>query len=164
MLSLLNGKPVEPYLLMRRIPLEQIPEDEKAAADWLQKLFVEKDRIIDSFHETGSFFEKSGIKEVPFKIYGARLSSLLNFIGWSTYSLSCIFYYLISSLLAANWVGLITALSVLGICKYTSFLYGSLLYIFVCFTVYWLMGLAINKTQISKGSSYGSNSTKPHTN
>lgn len=117
MLSLLNGKPVEPYLLMRRIPLEQIPEDEKAAADWLQKLFVEKDRIIDSFHETGSFFEKSGIKEVPFKIYGARLSSLFNFIGWSTYSLSCIFYYLISSLLAANWVGLITALSVLGICK-----------------------------------------------
>lgn len=117
MLSLLNGKPVEPYMLMRRIPLEQIPEDEKAAADWLQKLFVEKDRIIDSFHETGSFFEKSGIKEVPFKIYGARLSSLLNFIGWSTYSLSFIFYYLISSLLAANWVGLITALSVLGICK-----------------------------------------------
>ncbi|XP_034105540.1 1-acyl-sn-glycerol-3-phosphate acyltransferase gamma-like [Drosophila albomicans] len=145
MLSLLNGKPVDPYLLMRRIPLEQIPEDEKEAAAWLQKLFVEKDRIIDSFHETGSFFKTSGIKEVPFKIYDRRLSSLLNFVGWSTYSLSCIFYYLISSLLAANWIGLITALSVLG-------------------TFYWLMGLAINKTQISKGSSYGSNSKKVSTN
>ena len=118
MLSLLNGKAVEPYMLMRRIPLEQVPEGEKEAAAWLQKLYVEKDRIIDSFHETGSFFEKSGVKEVPFKIYGARLSSLLNFAGWATYSLSFIFYYLISCLLASNWVGLITALSVLGICKY----------------------------------------------
>lgn len=116
MLSLLNGETVQPYMLMRRIPLEQIPHDEKAAADWLQKLFVEKDRIVDSFHETGSFFEKSGVKEVSYVTTEPRLSSLLNFAGWSTYSLSCIFYYLISSLLAANWAGLITALSILGIC------------------------------------------------
>ncbi|TDG48066.1 hypothetical protein AWZ03_005483 [Drosophila navojoa] len=141
MLSLLNGKAVEPYMLMRRIPLEQVPEGEKEAADWLQKLYVEKDRIIDSFHETGSFFEKSGVKEVPYKIYKPRLSSLLNFTGWAIYSLSFIFYYLISSLLASNWTGLITALSVLGI-------------------FYWLMGVAINKTQISKASSYGAQSNK----
>ncbi|XP_017862635.1 PREDICTED: 1-acyl-sn-glycerol-3-phosphate acyltransferase gamma-like [Drosophila arizonae] len=141
MLSLLNGKSVEPYMLMRRIPLEQVPEGEKEAADWLQKLFVEKDRIIDSFHETGSFFEKSGVKEVPYKICKPRLSSLLNFVGWAIYSLSFIFYYLISSLLASNWTGLITALSLLGI-------------------FYWLMGVAINKTQISKASSYGAQSNK----
>ncbi|KAM8710887.1 hypothetical protein ACLKA7_017504 [Drosophila subpalustris] len=145
MLSLVNGKTVYPYMLMRRIPLEQIPQDEKAAADWLQKLFVEKDRIIDSFHETGSFFEQSGVKEVPYVMTEPRLSSLLNFAGWSAFSLSCIFYYLISSLLAANWAGLITALSVFGI-------------------FYWLMGVAINKTQISKGSSYGANNTKASTN
>ncbi|XP_030560763.1 1-acyl-sn-glycerol-3-phosphate acyltransferase gamma-like [Drosophila novamexicana] len=144
MLSLLNGKGVEPYMLMRRIPLEQVPEGEKEAAEWLQKLFVEKDRIIDSFYETGSFFEKSGVKEVPFQVCKPRLSSLLNFAGWATYSLSLIIYYLITCLLASNWTGLITALSVLAI-------------------FYWLMGAAINKTQISKGSNYGSQSAKPST-
>lgn len=127
MLSLLNGKSVEPYMLMRRIPLEQVPEGEREAADWLQKLFVEKDRIIDSFHETGSFFEKSGVKEVPYKIHKPRLSSLLNFVGWAIYSLSFIFYYLISSLLTSNWTGLITALSVLGICKHR----------LICISLHW---------------------------
>ncbi|KAH8364278.1 hypothetical protein KR084_005338, partial [Drosophila pseudotakahashii] len=142
MLSLLHGKGVEPHLLMRRIPLEQVPEDEKEAAAWLQNLFVEKDKIIDSFLETGSFFKTSGIKEVPAYVNKARLCSLVNFACWATFSLSCIFYYLITSLLAANWTALITACSVLGL-------------------FYWLMGQAINKTQISKGSSYGS--SKPST-
>jgi len=116
MLSLLNGQTVHPYMLMRRIPLENIPTDDKAAAEWLHNLFVEKDRIIESFHETGSFFTTSGVKEVPYVMTEPRLSSLLNFACWATYSLSLIFYYLISSLLAANWAGLITALSLLGIC------------------------------------------------
>ncbi|XP_068142175.1 1-acyl-sn-glycerol-3-phosphate acyltransferase gamma-like [Drosophila tropicalis] len=139
MLSLLNGKGVEPYMLMRRIPLEQVPEDETEAAAWLQKLFVEKDRIIDSFLETGSFFEKSGVKETPSELLKPRLSSLINFACWVFVSLSSIFYYLITSLLAANWTAFITASSVLGL-------------------FYWLMGQAINKTQISKGSSYGATS------
>ncbi|XP_016977478.1 1-acyl-sn-glycerol-3-phosphate acyltransferase gamma [Drosophila rhopaloa] len=136
MLSLLHGKPVEPHLLMRRIPLEQVPEDEKEAAAWLQNLFVEKDKIIDSFLETGSFFKTSGIKEVPAYVNKPRLCSLVNFACWATFSLFCIFYYLVTSLLAANWTAFITALSVLGL-------------------FYWLMGQAIRKTQISRGSSYG---------
>jgi len=117
MLSLLHGKGVEPYLLMRRIPLEQVPEDEKEAAAWLQNLFVEKDKIIDSFLETGSFFKTSGVKEVPAYVNKPRLCSLVNFACWATFSLFCIFYYLITSLLAANWTAFITALSVLGLCK-----------------------------------------------
>lgn len=168
MLSLLNGKGVEPYMLMRRIPLEQVPEGEKEAAEWLQKLFVEKDRIIDSFYETGSFFEKSGVKEVPFQVCKPRLSSLLNFAGWATYSLSLIIYYLITCLLASNWTGLITALSVLAICTYSKNKCDILADLSThmpssYFTVYWLMGAAINKTQISKGSNYGSQSAKPST-
>lgn len=118
MLSLLHGKSVEPHLLMRRIPLEQVPEDEKEAAAWLQNLFVEKDKIIDSFLETGSFFKTSGIKEVPAYVNKRRLCSLVNFVCWAVFSLSCIFYYVITSLLAANWTAFITALSVLGLCKF----------------------------------------------
>lgn len=118
MLSLLHGKSVEPHLLMRRIPLENVPEDEKEAATWLQNLFVEKDKIIDSFLETGSFFKTSGVKEVPAYVNKPRLSSLLNFAGWAIFSLFCIFYYLVTSLLAANWTAFISALSVLGLCEF----------------------------------------------
>ncbi|KAI8041132.1 hypothetical protein M5D96_005384 [Drosophila gunungcola] len=68
-LSQLNGEPVEPYMFIRRVPLDKVPEGEKEAAAWMQNFFVEKDKIIDSFHETGSFFKASGEKEVPEKIF-----------------------------------------------------------------------------------------------
>ncbi|XP_030375069.1 1-acyl-sn-glycerol-3-phosphate acyltransferase gamma-like [Scaptodrosophila lebanonensis] len=144
MLSLLNGQPVEPYMFVRRIPLDDVPDGEQAAAAWLQNLFVEKDRIIDSFHETGSFFKTSGFKEVQCKIYDRRLSTLLNFFGWATVSISLILYYLLTSLLAQNWTGLITGLSILLI-------------------FYMLMEKAINMSKISKASSYGATTTKTST-
>lgn len=110
---------MEPYLYIRRIPLEQVPEDEKAAAEWLQKLYVEKDAILDSFHETGSFFKKSGIKEVPLKVCEPRLWSLLNCAITAVLSILWILYYLVSSLFAANWVGFFVTLSILVLCTYT---------------------------------------------
>lgn len=116
---MLNGEYLEPYMYVRRIPLEQVPEDEKAAAEWLQKLYVEKDAILDSFHETGSFFKNSGIKEVPLKVCEPRLWSLLNCAITAVLSISWILYYLVSSLFAANWVGFFITLSILVLCTYT---------------------------------------------
>lgn len=115
---MLNGEYLEPYIYIRRIPLEQVPEDEKAAAEWLQKLYVEKDRLLDSFHETGSFFKQSGFKEVPLKVLKPRLSSLLNFGITAVLSISWILFYLVSSLFTANWCGFIITLSILGLCAY----------------------------------------------
>jgi lysophosphatidic acid acyltransferase/lysophosphatidylinositol acyltransferase len=40
--SLVRGRPVRTNLLIRRIPMSEVPEDEKEAADWLQKLFQKK--------------------------------------------------------------------------------------------------------------------------
>ncbi|KRF98545.1 uncharacterized protein Dwil_GK20796, isoform D [Drosophila willistoni] len=136
MLSLLNGDAVEPYMYLRRIPLDQVPEDETKAAAWLQQLYVEKDRLIDSFHETGSFFKTSGFKEVPGKIYKPRLSSAINYLTWASFSILCILYYLISSLLAGNLIAFTVAFSTLGL-------------------FYWLMETAVNVSRISKGSTYG---------
>ncbi|XP_061402383.1 LOW QUALITY PROTEIN: 1-acyl-sn-glycerol-3-phosphate acyltransferase delta-like [Musca vetustissima] len=117
--TLLNGKPVEGFMFVRRIPLEQVPADEEKAAAWLQNLFVEKDRIIDSFHTDGSFFKTSGMKETACKVYPKRLCSLVNFLAWAVFSISLIMYYLLSSLILKNWIGLSIAISVLVTCKYT---------------------------------------------
>lgn len=125
--AVLNGEYLEPYMYIRRIPLEQVPEDEKAAAEWLQKLYVEKDRLLDSFHETGSFFKQSGFKEVPLQVVKPRLCSLLNFAITAVLSISWISYYLVSSLFTANWCGFIITLSILGLCTYNYHHFRSLL-------------------------------------
>lgn len=116
--SLLNGLPVEAYMFCRRIPLETVPEDEVKAAEWLHELFREKDRVVDSFHNTGSFFKTSGFKETACKYYKRRLYSLINFAAWALFSVSLIMYYLLSSLLSHNWIGLSIALGILLTCKY----------------------------------------------
>ncbi|XP_017017756.1 1-acyl-sn-glycerol-3-phosphate acyltransferase delta [Drosophila kikkawai] len=136
LLSQLNGEPVEPYMYIRRVPLEQVPDGEKEAAAWMQDFYVEKDKIIDSFHETGSFFKTSGVKAVPEKIYKPRLSTLLNFIGWASFASLGILYYLVTSLIAGNWFGFITVVLILG-------------------GFYGLMAHAVNASKISKASAYG---------
>lgn len=114
----MNGKPVEGFMFVRRIPLDNVPADEEKAAAWLQNLFVEKDKIIDSFHNTGSFFKTSGFKETNCKVYPKRLCSLVNFAAWSVFSVSLVMYYLLSSLILKNWIGLSIAMAVLCTCKY----------------------------------------------
>lgn len=136
MSTLLNGQPVEGYMLVRRIPLEEVPEDETAAAEWLHNLFREKDRILDSFHTTGSFFKTSGMKEVPCKIYDRRPYTLMNFCVWAIFSVTAIMYYLITSLMYQNWIGLSIALGIIV-------------------TIYVMMEKAIGMSKMSKASSYG---------
>lgn len=104
-------------MFVRRIPLENVPDDEEKAAAWLQNLFVEKDKIIDSFHTTGSFFETSGFKETAYKHYPKRLCNLVNFALWALVSISLLLYYLISSLVFQNWIGLSIAIGILVTCK-----------------------------------------------
>lgn len=54
--SMLKGREVKTVLLFRRIPLEQVPDDEKEAGAWLHKLFQEK--VIDSIiHQSHDFLK-----------------------------------------------------------------------------------------------------------
>jgi len=123
--------------------------------------FAEKDKIIDSFHETGSFFKNSGVKEVPEKIYKPRLASLLNFLGWAAVSVLCILHYLVTSLVAGNWIGFITVISILGGCKLRKCTLKELNIIwYTLFSVYGLMECAVNASKISKGSAYGATAKK----
>ena len=40
--SMLNGKPLTAHLLMRRIPMEEVPDDPEQAAQWLHRLYQHK--------------------------------------------------------------------------------------------------------------------------
>lgn len=147
-------------MLVRRIPLENVPEDEEKAAAWLQNLFIEKDKIIDSFHNTGSFFKTSGIKETAYIDYPKRLSTMINFAVWALFSISLVMYYLISSLVLQNWIGLSIAVGILLTCKFIIiqeriFQWILMLILFHFITVYIFMVKSINMSKISKGSSYG---------
>lgn len=119
--TLLNGYPVEGHLYARRIPVDSVPENEMEAAEWLHNLYREKDRLVDSFHTTGNFFETSGFKEVPVTVLKYRPCSLINFALWAVFSISLILYYLISSIVSQNWFGLSIAVCILVTCKCTSF-------------------------------------------
>ncbi|XP_060655272.1 1-acyl-sn-glycerol-3-phosphate acyltransferase gamma-like isoform X2 [Drosophila nasuta] len=143
--NVLSGEHLEPTMFIRRFPLEQVPKDEKAAADWVQNLYVEKDRLVDSFHETGSFFKTSGFKEVPSKVLQPRLSTLICFVSVALIANLWILKFLFSSLLSANWLGLLTALFVLGL-------------------FYVLLMKVSNMSKISKASAYGAGQAKPKTN
>uniref|UniRef100_T1GTH5 Phospholipid/glycerol acyltransferase domain-containing protein n=1 Tax=Megaselia scalaris TaxID=36166 RepID=T1GTH5_MEGSC len=116
---------------------DQVPEKEEEAAKFLQNLFVEKDKIIDSFHNTGSFFTESGFKEPASKLMVPRIYTLLNFIVGALVSILPLMYYLINSLLSANWIGFFIVVSIL-----------------VGITL--MMKKSIGMSKISKGSAYGS--------
>ncbi|XP_037933044.1 1-acyl-sn-glycerol-3-phosphate acyltransferase delta-like [Teleopsis dalmanni] len=136
MSSLLNGQSVEGYMFVRRLPVKDIPVGEEQSAEWLQNLYREKDKILDSFHTTGSFFKTSGFKETEFKYYKRRLSTLLNFVGWAIVSMYLVIHYIVTALLLKNWIGL-------------SVVFGILL------IFYLLMEKAINMSKMSKASNYG---------
>ena len=54
--SIIQGKKCEAEIYMRRIPLEDVPTDtDEECAEWLHKLYREKDEIYEHFEQNGTF-------------------------------------------------------------------------------------------------------------
>ncbi|XP_041418711.1 1-acyl-sn-glycerol-3-phosphate acyltransferase delta isoform X2 [Xenopus laevis] len=77
LVGVLNGKKYHADLCVRRIPLEEIPEDEKECASWLHKLYQEKDAFQEEYYKTGIY---PGTAIVPAR----RPWSLINWIIWAS--------------------------------------------------------------------------------
>lgn len=134
--NLLYGKPVNAHLYLRRIPLEEVPDDEEAAVKWMHELFQRKDRLAESFEKTGDFFAMSGVPRLQEHLLKPRLHSCVNTIIWSIAILLPILHYLINLLLSGSIV-------------YFSIGIGIIVFFYV------LMQKAISVSEISKSSSYG---------
>lgn len=50
-----NGIPFKGELFVRRIPMSEVPEDDKGSAEFIHNLYRQKDEIFDVYDKTGSF-------------------------------------------------------------------------------------------------------------
>ncbi|XP_029042136.1 1-acyl-sn-glycerol-3-phosphate acyltransferase gamma-like [Osmia bicornis bicornis] len=139
--NLLLGKRVEAHLHMRRIALEEVPEDEEAAAEWLYKLYQRKDRLAESFMQTGDLFATSGEPRPDQFRLKRRYYTLINTIGWAVVVLVPMLYYLVNLFLSGSTI-------------YFSIGVG------IIFVFYLLMQKTIGMSEISKSSSYGTDDKK----
>ncbi|XP_026865983.2 1-acyl-sn-glycerol-3-phosphate acyltransferase gamma [Electrophorus electricus] len=81
LLGIVSGKKYRADMCVRRFPVEEIPDDEKECADWLHKLYQEKDALQELYEKEGRF---PGPTIKPKR----RLWTLLNFLFWATLLLS----------------------------------------------------------------------------
>jgi lysophosphatidic acid acyltransferase / lysophosphatidylinositol acyltransferase len=121
-INLLRGKKCTGHLYLRRIPMSEVPEDEEAAAKWLQELYVRKDKLQTSFHETGDFFKNSGIAPIEPIVMPPRLSSLINWVAWMVIAMLPILYLLINMILSGQFFYVLIGCAIVIACKYFNFL------------------------------------------
>ncbi|KAG7168072.1 1-acyl-sn-glycerol-3-phosphate acyltransferase delta-like [Homarus americanus] len=138
--NMLRGRKVMSEIYIRRLPLDEVPDDDEGASKYLHELYRSKDQLLDSYINTGSFTEENDLPKYSSRAMPRRPYSLLNMIGWASFVLSQIlrFYY-----------NLITSGSLISI----SFAVG--IVIFAYLGLYKMIGL----TKIDKGSQYGSTDT-----
>jgi lysophosphatidic acid acyltransferase / lysophosphatidylinositol acyltransferase len=101
-INLLRGRKVHAHLYLRRIPMTEVPLDEKEAGKWLHELFVRKDKLQTSFHKTGDFFKESGIAPIKPIQFKPTLTSLINWVGWMIFTMLPILYLVLSMILSGQ--------------------------------------------------------------
>lgn len=145
MSNVLMGKSIDANMYMERIPISEVPDDEAEAAAWLHDLYTKKDKMLDSYTETGSWFEKSGVEKFDGFLLPRRIFPFLNTLGWAITILVPMGYYIYRILLSGNTLYVTTACVII-----VSF--------------FFLLHKLIGQTKISKGSSYGASSPTTPTN
>ncbi|XP_076299844.1 1-acyl-sn-glycerol-3-phosphate acyltransferase delta [Lasioglossum baleicum] len=139
--NLLLGKRVVAHLYIQRIPLEDVPENDEAAAEWLYKLYEMKDRMAESFIKTGDFFATSGVPRTDCFEVKRRPYTFIHTVFWTVIVLVPMLYYLVNLFLSGSTV-------------YFSIGVG------IIFLFYLLMHKTIGMSEISKSSSYGADDKK----
>jgi len=115
--NLLNGVPATAHLLMRRIPMETVPDDPEEAAMWLHKLYQHKDKCLDNFLETGKFDpnnEMEEYKNFEYMELPRRYYSLINICCWAVVILFPLLYYFTKLFTSGSMLSVLFALSILG--------------------------------------------------
>ncbi|KAL5292867.1 AGPAT3.2 family protein [Megaselia abdita] len=111
----LNRIPYEVSIYQRRIPLENIPEDEEKAAAWLQKLFVEKDAIIESFEKTGSTLDN--VEEI---VIGPSIWSFVSTFLWMMFTVVPLVDFLVTGTIDFLLPSSISLIGVICVWLYTN--------------------------------------------
>ncbi|XP_010839223.1 PREDICTED: 1-acyl-sn-glycerol-3-phosphate acyltransferase delta [Bison bison bison] len=89
LLGVLNGKKYHADLYVRRIPLEEVPEEEDKCAAWLHKLYQEKDAFQEEYSRTGTFPETPVVPP-------RRPWTLVNWLFWASMLLYPFFRFVVN--------------------------------------------------------------------
>lgn len=135
--NMLRGHKVMSEVYIRRHSMDDVPDGEEEASQYLHNLYQEKDKLLDSYINTGSFTKENNLPEQTGRLLPRRMWSLINMVGWASFVLSRIlsFYY---NLIAS---GSIMSLS---------------LAMGIALLAYLILYKMIGLTKIDKGSQYGS--------
>lgn len=134
LLGVLNGKKYHADCYVRRIPMEDIPDDDDQCSVWLHKLYQEKDAFQEEYYRTGIF------PETP-KVPPRRPWALLNWLFWASLLLYPFFRFLVSMVSSGSSVTL------------ASFI---IVFCMASMGVRWMIGV----TEIDKGSAYGNSDNR----
>ncbi|XP_053566906.1 1-acyl-sn-glycerol-3-phosphate acyltransferase delta [Bombina bombina] len=134
LLGILNGKKYHADMYVRRIPLEEIPEDEQECASWLHKLYQEKDAFQEQYYRMGEYPETAVVcPRSPWP--------LVNWLFWAS---------LLSYPLGKALANMISGGSYLTLAIF------ALLIVVVSVGVRRMIGV----TEIDRGSTYGNHENK----
>ncbi|CAG9771263.1 unnamed protein product [Ceutorhynchus assimilis] len=136
MTNLLFGKQITAHMYIKRVPLEEVPDTEAEQEQYLRELFVRKDKMKESFIQTGDFFKNSGVTPVEPWPAHRRLWPILNVIFWMVSILVPLLCYLVKLLFSGHL---------------TYFIIGAGL----IFAFYMLLQRTIAMSETKHGSSYG---------
>lgn len=142
--NMLLGKSVTAHIYFQRTPLEDLPDDPQEQETWLRDMFVQKDKMRESFLKTGNFFTTSGVPETDAFKLTPRIETILNLIVWQIVTLMPMSYYLVKLLFS-------------GEILYFSIGAG------IIATFFLLLNKTIGMSEIDKGSSYGTETTPKKT-
>ncbi|CAL4096792.1 unnamed protein product [Meganyctiphanes norvegica] len=81
--DILCGKPMICEIYIRQFNFEDLPDDDEGISEWLQQLFREKDELLDSYINTGSFTAENTHPAHPVFVPERRPYSLLNTGAWA---------------------------------------------------------------------------------
>lgn len=116
-LNILKGRHLHGHIYLRRVPMSDVPDDEEAAAKWLQELFVRKDKLQTSFHKTGDYFKDTDIVPIKPIRFKPRLRTLINWVAWMVITMLPILYWVLRMIFSGQIMSIAIGAGIIVACK-----------------------------------------------
>ncbi|ELU10392.1 hypothetical protein CAPTEDRAFT_20972 [Capitella teleta] len=110
LMNVLQGRACKAEMYCRRIPLDSVPTNtDQECADWVQKVFREKDEVYDDFYRNGKFTR--GVKtEIPL-----RVNDMVVWFMWTIVLCVPLYYYIVSLIMTGSYATLFWAIVIIAV-------------------------------------------------